>query len=41
MLLVPMPLHGANGFDYDEGTCCMYHQVFGMEPLQELHYQRI
>lgn len=27
MLLVPMPLHGANGFDYDEGTCCMYHQV--------------
>ena len=26
-LLVPMPLHGANGFDYDEGTCCMYHQV--------------
>ncbi len=26
-VLVPMPRHGANGFDYDEGTCCMYHQV--------------
>ena len=32
-LLVPMALHGANGFDYDEGTCCMYHQV----GLRSLH----